>query len=67
MTSANHADKLWTEFRFWSQLANDYLNTASPDPEYLAKVLATAAERQEAWEGYLAHIRATNTSHHLAA
>ena len=67
MTSPNYADNLLADYRFWTKLANDYLNTASPDPEYLCKVLATAADCQAKWDAYLAHLSATNTSFHLAA
>lgn len=63
----NYADEVTLQHKFWTKLANDYLNTASPDPDYLAKLLATAAEWQAKYDAYLAHLRATSTSFHLAA
>ena len=63
----NYGDDVIMQSKFWAKLANDYLNTASPDPGYLAKLLTTAAEWQAKYDAYLAHLRVTNTSYQLAA
>lgn len=64
--ATNYADNLLTDYRFYTKLANDYLNTANPDPSYLCKLMTTAADYQQKWDDYLAHLAATNTSFHLA-
>jgi hypothetical protein len=71
MTNANlrpstYADNLLINHRFYTKLATDYLNTANPDPDYLLKLLGTAAEWQQKMDEYMAHLAVTNTSYHLA-
>lgn len=52
----NHADEVWKGYRFFSKLANDYLNTSEPDPRYLVKIMGIAADYHKKWEEYLKHV-----------
>jgi hypothetical protein len=63
--TTSYADEVSLQRHFWLETVNRYLNSVSPDPEYLAKLMNTAAEWEAKWDEYLAHLRATNTSHHI--
>lgn len=67
MTSFNHGDNVVFQHKFWTDLANAYLAAGVPDQEYFQKLLAKAAHWQQQYDDYVAHLKATSTSFHLAA
>lgn len=61
----NHADHIYQQHKFWSDLATRYARVPNPDPDYLRKTQATAAEWAQKWDSYVAYVRSTNQSLHL--
>jgi len=66
MPAFNHGDEVTLQHKFWTDLANSYLAAGVPDQEYFEKLLNKAAYWQEQYDAYMAHLKATNTSFHLA-
>jgi hypothetical protein len=66
MLQTNHGDEVMLQHRFWTNTVNSYVAAGVPDPDYLLKLLDKAAYWQEQRDAYMAHLCATNTSHHLS-
>jgi hypothetical protein len=66
MPPFNHGDNVCTQHKFWTDLVNAYLAAGVPDQEYFEKLLVKAAYWQQQYDDYIAHLRVTNTSFHLA-
>jgi hypothetical protein len=62
----NHGDEVCLQHRFWTELVNSYIAAGCPDPEYLAKIMGTAAEWQSKYDDYMAHLCAIKTTYPLS-
>ena len=62
----NHGDEVMLQHRFWTELVNSYIAAGCPDPEYLAKIMGTAAEWQAQYDDYMAHLGAIKTTYPLS-
>lgn len=67
MPQYNRGDEVMLQHRFWTNTVNSYIAAGVPDSDYLLKLLDKAAFWQQQYDDYIAHLRATNTSYHLAA
>lgn len=61
----NYGDNVILQRNFWNKTANQYLNYSDLDVTYLQKLLSTAAQWEQKYNEYLAHLKVTNTSYHL--
>jgi hypothetical protein len=66
MPEFNHGDNVIIQHKFWTDLANAYLAAGVPDQQYFETLLAKAAYWQQQYDDYTAHLKAVNTSFHLA-
>lgn len=64
--ASNHGDEVCLQRKFWADTANSYLAAGCPDPDYFTTLLERAAYWQQQYDDYIAFLKATNTSFHIA-
>jgi hypothetical protein len=63
----NHGDEVILQRNFWTRTANTYLAAGIPDVDYFQVLLERASHWQQEYDRYVAHLKVTNTSFHLAS